>query len=75
MSNPVKRFAERRRVETIANPGSSMVAAFASSFSQKAFPGIPKQQLALHLLPYQYSADFRLISLFFCRSNQLEKQK
>jgi len=52
-----------------------MVAAFASSLSQKAFPGIPKQQLALHLLPYQYSADFRLISLFFCRSNQLEKQK
>jgi hypothetical protein len=54
----VKHFAESRFFLSDSQP---WLAAFSFSLSQQAFPGIPKQQLKLHLLPYQYSANFCLV--------------
>jgi hypothetical protein len=62
--NRLNALQKAAQSKAIAKPGQPLIPT-SSSLSQRAFPGLPKQQLELHLLPSQYSANLRLIALFF----------
>jgi hypothetical protein len=72
--NRLNALQKAAQSKAIAKPGSPLITTF-SSLSQQAFPGVPKQQLKLHLLPSQYSANLRLIARFFPTSTNRKSKK